>query len=332
MYPNRPNQLSNISQMIPINNNYAINYIPPLNNPNPVYYQTQVPFYTTQIPMQVSNPQMQTNTIFPNSQDEELFTQKIKTNLETNLLKIPEKFSSAFMNKIKPKFEENNENLNNFKNDLQTTENNFLRMGSDFNRITDHIDKLDEKIHILVNKEEMCETLIEKIKEQKINQKFNEISAQRHNEKILSKFSDEIDMLKFQISEIICLIDDEIFKNLHEEESCLDKLKNKIVERFSEVKDEFVKILNQNKPQDKKQSLKKFNEKVSAVKTLITAEKNNKNIFGIDKKNFTIIPMIKTRKDSINFVTRSETSRPYNTTGTFDVHFKKKSMNFAFFN
>jgi hypothetical protein len=323
------------------NQNNSFNYSQ-MNQMNPMSQYPSQAFFpqpsqyvipSASFPQNISNNCTQENFSqmdenFPNS-----FSQMIKNNLENAFKKIPENCYHHLMEKVNGKFKKLNEEIVNFKKNLNESNNriekklgklpNCLEIVEDeLNEINSKLNKFKE----LVNKNQNhIEIEIQKIQ----NSNLDRIAFERENEKKLIDSIDQIEILKINISNSIRYAQTEIKKNLDLNNEAFLEIKNLIYEKLKELKKEVSGIQVGKFPTINIKTSNEFNmhssvKKIQEIKTILGKIQNNQKIKEMKKESFSLLydkeNNIKNTNIKFNFQSLE-----------FDFHKKRKFKDFSFY-
>lgn len=287
---NMNNQMNmyNYSQMNPISQ------YPPQNlYPQPTQYLMHNNF-----PQNISNNCTQENF----SQNEEnninSFTQIVKNNIENGLKKMPENFSDRLIEKINGKFQKSNDDIFNFKKKLNESNNRIEKL---IRKLPDCLQIVENELNEINIKLNKFKQLIENNKnliEEEIKKKqecyLNQIGIERENEKKLYDYIDQIEILKFNITESIHYVQTEIKKNLNLKDQSFEEIRKLLTDKLKELNNEVLKIDIDKFPNKNATAWNEINvdssvKKINELKTFINKIQNGKKIKEIKKESFSLL-------------------------------------------
>lgn len=306
------------------------------NYPMMNYNQNQNPYYSSQIihpqyfTQEIPNHNfLQTNFSNPYSQviqsqmcEDSNFSQIIKSNLEHNLSKIPEKFFNAIMGKVNPKLEKNYQELTNLNYNIKKIEKKRLEKNKNERYVIDIIRKMIEELE---NKTQVL--IVNQTNSNCLSESFGNLNSEnnifyRQLEENASRYLRDFDYMQSKILEIISIIRNDINSKLELQESYIDEIKDILVDKLNSAKIEIQnkknkRILNLNN----KINFSEILEILSNFENFVKNQKNSTKIY--KNNNFSLMNNRSIEMDDINHKFSKIEENKIN---------KKKLKEFCFFN
>jgi hypothetical protein len=263
------------------------------------------------------------------------FSQMVKNNLETGLKKIPENFSNCLMEKMNVKLEKSNDEILSFKMKLKESNN---RVEKQLGKVPDCLEiverELDQINSNLIEFKEFIaknQNYMDSALKKNQNDFLDQIAKNRENEKKLSEYIDQIEIMKLKISQSINYAQSELKKTLKLKDESFEEIKNLLIYKFQELSKEISgasvsKLPNLNLETSNKIIVDSSVKKIKELKTFINKFQKNNKIKEIKKESFSLLANKENNRNTNNI--KSDINR---LDLNFPLHRKGKFADFSFY-
>lgn len=261
-----------------------------------------------------------------------------KSVVESNLIKIQNKFSSTLIDKLKCSFDKNEKLINQcgfaIENQKELFESKMDAIKNNIDYLVENIKKLDNRVLLFTDEKteilnKQYSYLVKKEEQLKLKK---EIEKEKD-----TQIEEEFYKIKYSIEENVKFVQNGILKFfMQEEEASLD-LKDKIIEKFNEIKNNItsIKLPKENNSIDEnKSNISLSVAKLADIKNHVDRFKINKNNFCLSKENISLIGKFE-ESSNIEIENRSKilkiTEVLQNRNFSINQNHKKKKFDISFY-